>query len=664
LSFTLVSGPSFVTVTTTTPGTGTGTGNIHLAPGFSDEGTYSVTVRASDGAATNDKTLTVTVTGTNQAPTLNPIAPMTVTEGGTADQVITGSDPDGDPLTFSLVSGPSFVTVTTTNGTTGNVHLAPSVGDAGTYMVTAQASDGSQTDTQSFVVTVNPFVAGNEAPVLAQPSNMTVAEGATADQTLTATDADGDPLTFTLVSGPSFATVTTTTAGTGTGTGNIHLAPGSTDAGTYIAVVRASDGSASNDKSLTITVTDVGGGNQAPVLTQPADMTVTEGQTADQTITATDADGDPLSFTLVTGPTFVTVGTTSAGTGTGTGNIHLAPGFADAGTYNVTVRVSDGTAADEATLLVTVLNQNRAPVADAGGPYSGTVGVAVNFNGTGSTDPDGDALTYTWDFGDGSTGTGATPSHAYTAPGTYTVTLTVSDGSLSDTDTSSANITTTGGLQADASVDGGDRVIRLQSNKPFWCVDLTSEEFQVRDINVASIRLNYNGGSIPSLGTKRLVVNEGDNTVQICFGKDELRTLFSDLGNGRNEVTLTVTGELNGGGSFTASLDVVVQKTGGPNAAKEDHGNPHFRAWASPNPLNPSTVISFALSQPGSVRLNVYDVSGRLVKPLANQFMDAGVHEVRWDGTTRTGSRAASGVYFYVLTSPEGTVKSQLVVAK
>ena len=70
---------------------------------------------------------------------------------------------------------------------------------------------------------------------------------------------------------------------------------------------------------------------------------------------------------------------------------------------------------------------NAAPAANAGGPYSGTVGVAVSFDGSGSSDPDGDALTYAWDFGDGNTGTGAVASNTYAAAGTYTVTLTVTD---------------------------------------------------------------------------------------------------------------------------------------------------------------------------------------------------------------------------------------------
>jgi len=73
---------------------------------------------------------------------------------------------------------------------------------------------------------------------------------------------------------------------------------------------------------------------------------------------------------------------------------------------------------------------NDPPVADAGGPYTGTEDIAVSFDGSGSSDSDGDTLTFLWDFGDGSTGSGVSPTHTYTAGGTYTVTLVVNDGKV------------------------------------------------------------------------------------------------------------------------------------------------------------------------------------------------------------------------------------------
>ncbi|MDH3457707.1 MAG: PKD domain-containing protein, partial [Gemmatimonadota bacterium] len=68
--------------------------------------------------------------------------------------------------------------------------------------------------------------------------------------------------------------------------------------------------------------------------------------------------------------------------------------------------------ADTTTVTVTAL---APPIANAGGPYTGTTGSPVAFNGTGSTDPDGTIVSYAWTFGDGSSGTGATPTHTYTA---------------------------------------------------------------------------------------------------------------------------------------------------------------------------------------------------------------------------------------------------------
>lgn len=90
---------------------------------------------------------------------------------------------------------------------------------------------------------------------------------------------------------------------------------------------------------------------------------------------------------------------------------------------------------------VTILPTNSAPVAHAGGPYTGIEGAAITFDGTASTDPDNNIDTYAWDFGDGSTGSGATVQHTYANGGTYTVTLTVTDaGGASSSATATAMV--------------------------------------------------------------------------------------------------------------------------------------------------------------------------------------------------------------------------------
>ncbi len=68
-----------------------------------------------------------------------------------------------------------------------------------------------------------------------------------------------------------------------------------------------------------------------------------------------------------------------------------------------------------------------------------------------------------------------------------------------------------------------------------------------------------------------------------------------------------------------------------------------------PNPFNPTTRIAFDLSEPSRVELSIYDVSGRRMAVLVDEMMEAGPHEAMWNGLTREGASAASGVYFCTL---------------
>ena len=68
-----------------------------------------------------------------------------------------------------------------------------------------------------------------------------------------------------------------------------------------------------------------------------------------------------------------------------------------------------------------------------------------------------------------------------------------------------------------------------------------------------------------------------------------------------------------------------------------------------PNPFGLETSIAFALPRPSLVRLEVVDVSGRLVRVLAGGPLSGGEHIYRWDGLTDAGHRAAAGTYFYRL---------------
>jgi len=78
-----------------------------------------------------------------------------------------------------------------------------------------------------------------------------------------------------------------------------------------------------------------------------------------------------------------------------------------------------------------------------------------------------------------------------------------------------------------------------------------------------------------------------------------------------------------------------------------------------PNPFNPSTHISFNLRQPGNVRLEIFDLLGRLIATPLNTHLESGAHAMIWDA-----SGEPSGVYFYRLSTEEGTAASRMILAK
>ena len=66
----------------------------------------------------------------------------------------------------------------------------------------------------------------------------------------------------------------------------------------------------------------------------------------------------------------------------------------------------------------------------------------------------------------------------------------------------------------------------------------------------------------------------------------------------------------------------------------------------APNPFNPTTKIKFAVAKPGFVNVRIYNVRGELVKTIASGNYGTGSHEATWDGSTRTGGKAPTSVYF------------------
>jgi PKD repeat protein len=173
------------------------------------------------------------------------------------------------------------------------------------------------------------------------------------------------------------------------------------------------------DTGMATSTATIGLGNQPPVADPNGPYTGMVGvAVAFDGSASNDPDGRIISYSWDFG---------DGATGSGMNPPHT---YASAGVYNVTLTVMDDAGATGSlgtTAEIMAAPVNQPPVSDPNGPYTGTTGIAVTFDGTGSHDPDGTIVAYSWDFGDGNTGTGSTPSHAYGIDGNYTVSLTVTD---------------------------------------------------------------------------------------------------------------------------------------------------------------------------------------------------------------------------------------------
>jgi hypothetical protein len=83
-----------------------------------------------------------------------------------------------------------------------------------------------------------------------------------------------------------------------------------------------------------------------------------------------------------------------------------------------------------------------------------------------------------------------------------------------------------------------------------------------------------------------------------------------------------------------------------------------------PNPFNAKTTISFDLPYSSSVRVNIYNVLGQEIKEITNGFIEAGHHQVTWDGKNSDGEDVTSGVYFYRINAEDFNKTKKMLLVK
>ncbi|NOY60019.1 MAG: T9SS type A sorting domain-containing protein [Calditrichaeota bacterium] len=83
-----------------------------------------------------------------------------------------------------------------------------------------------------------------------------------------------------------------------------------------------------------------------------------------------------------------------------------------------------------------------------------------------------------------------------------------------------------------------------------------------------------------------------------------------------------------------------------------------------PNPFNPQTSIRFQLPQPAETKLIIFNYLGQEVRTLVKAKMKAGYHEIIWDGRNDAGLRVSSGIYYYRIISGDFKATKKMVLIK
>ncbi|MEE8576232.1 MAG: T9SS type A sorting domain-containing protein, partial [candidate division Zixibacteria bacterium] len=83
-----------------------------------------------------------------------------------------------------------------------------------------------------------------------------------------------------------------------------------------------------------------------------------------------------------------------------------------------------------------------------------------------------------------------------------------------------------------------------------------------------------------------------------------------------------------------------------------------------PNPFNPATTITYSLKEQSDVSLSVFNLLGRQVISLAEGSHPAGEYRVEWNGSDQNGTRVASGIYFYRLTTDRTILTRKMTLLK
>ena len=262
-------------------------------------GAYPVKFYVTDQVGGKDSmTVQITVVRKNVKPSfVNKMAAQSVAQNATVAFTYTATDPNNDPLTYSLVNPPAGAAITTA----GVFSWKLAYSQLGPFTITAVVSDGALTDTATAVITVTRTNA--KPTITAKLADATVGQNTPISFTYLATDPNLDTVRFSIVTPPAGATITAA--------GVFAWTPKYTQVGAFPIIVVASDGQLTDTATTTITVTKV---NVKPVANKQvpaagALSTVSVNNVQSFAVSVADPNGDAVAYTWYVNNVMIKTGT-------------------------------------------------------------------------------------------------------------------------------------------------------------------------------------------------------------------------------------------------------------------------------------------------------------------------------------------------------------------
>ena len=412
-------------------------------PDYETKSSYTATVTASDGTNSVTQSITVNVTDVNEAPTFTSSATFSAAENQTSVGTVVASDPEGDSLSFSIGGMPAPTSngeytgatinntsgVITLNGAGANYELMTS------FTATITVTDGTNSTTQDITVNITDV---NEMPVFS-PKGFTINENLSSlDVSSSVSDEDGDTITYSLGSGDG-GLFNISSAGVLTlKTGQDFDYESRSE---YSFQIGISDGTNSQFPLISIEVNNLN--DNSPVFTSSSTLAAAENQTSIDTVTATDADGDTIAYSV----SGTDSGSVSINSSTGVLTFNSAPNYESKTSYSIVVTASDGTNSTTQNVTINITNVNEAPAFSSSASFSAEEN-QTTIGSVSVTDPENATLSYSLSGTDASSlaisssgvlSFGSAPN--YESKNSYSATVAASDGTNSTTQDVTISVT-------------------------------------------------------------------------------------------------------------------------------------------------------------------------------------------------------------------------------